>query len=83
MGKFQSRLHHAPRADSRKCVRIDNGPPIRLSNEDAHLVICREDAEYCPKAVFKKYRKEHPEHPARHRINSQNRIVADDRPADR
>lgn len=74
---FSSRLHRPARPDSRKCVRVDNNPPVRFSNEDAHRVICREDAEYCPKSVFKKYRIEHPEHPALHRINSQGHIVAD------
>lgn len=77
MGKFQSRRHRSPRADSRKCVRIDNGPPVRLSNEDAYRIICSDDAEYCPKHVFKAYRKDHPEHPANSRIDSQNRIVAE------
>jgi hypothetical protein len=76
---MKSRLHHAPRADSRKCVQIvGQGVPIRLSNDDAHRIVAiNHDGQYCPKSVFKAYRKNHPEHPANSRIDSQNKIVAD------
>ena len=76
---MKSRLHRSPKPDSRKCVQIvGQGIPARLSNEDAHrLVAIEHDGQYCPKRVFKEYRKAHPEHPALSRINSQGRIVAD------
>ena len=79
---MKSRLHHSPKIEARKCVQIvGQGIPARLSNEDAHrLVAVEHDGQYCPKRVFKKYRVEHPDHPALHRINSQGRIVADARP---
>jgi len=52
--------------------------PGRFSNADAHrLVAVDHDGQYCPKRMFKEYRKAHPEHPARHRINSQGKIAAD------
>jgi hypothetical protein len=77
--KFPSRLHHAPKAETRKCVQVvGQGLPIRVSNDDAYrLVHIDHDAQYCPKSVFKAYRKDHPEHPALSRINSQNKIVED------
>jgi hypothetical protein len=75
----KSRLHHPPKTDSRKCVQIvGQGIPGRFSNEDAHrLVAIEHDGQYCPKRVFKEYRKAHPEHPALHRINSQGKVAAD------
>ena len=76
---MKSRLHRAPRADSRKCVQIvSQGVPGRFSNDDAHRRgPIDPDGQYCPKLVFKKYRAAHPEHPANHRINSEGKIVAD------
>ena len=57
--KFPSRLHHAPRADTMKCVQVvGQGMPIRVTNADAHtLVAIDHDAEYCPKSVWKKHQK--------------------------
>ena len=77
--KFPSRRHRSPRVSTRKCVQIvGQGIPGNFSNEDAHRLVAIDlDGSYCPRSVFKKYRAAHPEHPARHRINSQNRIVAD------
>ena len=84
---MNSRRHRSPRPDGRKCVQlVGQDIPVRLSNEDAHRIADMfgdHDGQYCPKSVFKKYRIEHPEHPALHRIDSQNKIVADDRPTHR
>jgi len=76
---MKSRLHHAPKTSTRKCVQIvGQGIPGRFSTEDAHrLVTIDLDGQYCPKHVFREYRKAHPEHPMRHRINSEGRIVAE------
>lgn len=78
---MKSQLHRAPKVDTRKCVQIvGQGIPGRYSNEDAHRLVAIDfDGQYCPKRVFKEYQKEHPEHPALLRINSQGRIVADDK----
>jgi hypothetical protein len=78
---MKSRLHHAPRADSMKCVQvIGQGIPIRLTNEDADRLVGRGHGlpgdYFCPKSVFKAYRKAHPDHPAHSRIDSQGKIVA-------
>lgn len=77
---MKSRLHHPARPCARKCVQIvGQGVPVRLSNDDAHRVVAVEhDGQYCPKSVFKKYRAEHPDHPALSRIDSQGKIVAYD-----
>lgn len=76
---MKSRLHHAPKTSTRKCVQIvGQGVPGRFSNEDAHrLVAIEHDGQYCPNRVFRAYRAAHPEHPARSRINSEGQIVAD------
>jgi hypothetical protein len=82
---MNSRLHHAPKVDARKCVQIvGQGIPGRFSNKDAHrLVAIEHDGQYCPKRVFKEYRKAHPEHPVLHRINSQGKVTADGHNLDR
>lgn len=73
------RRRHSPKGSTRKCVQIvGQGIPCCLSNEDARGIVAIDfDGQYCPRRVFREYRKAHPEHPARHRINSQGRIVAD------
>jgi hypothetical protein len=78
--KFPSRRHRSPRVSTRKCVRIvGQGVPHNFSNADAHrIVVIDSDGEYCSRSFFKDWRKSYPEHPARCRINSQGRIVADE-----
>jgi len=78
--KHPSRRHRSPRVSTRKCVQIvGQGIPCNFSNEDARTIVVTDlDGQYCARSVFKAHRKAHPDHPARHRINSQNRIVADE-----
>jgi hypothetical protein len=53
-----------------KCVQVvGQGIPVRLSDDDAFQIVRRDfDGEYCPKRVFKEYRKSYPSHPAHSRI---------------
>jgi hypothetical protein len=56
---MNSRLHHAPKADTRKCVQlVGQGIPVRLSNGEAHRIVADHDGYYCPKRAFKEDRKQ-------------------------
>lgn len=60
-----------------KCIQLlGQGIPIRVTNDDADFLVRTDhDAEFCPKSVFKEYRKAHPEHPARSRIDVRRHAV--------
>jgi hypothetical protein len=54
---MKSRLHHAPKASTMKCVRqVGQGVPIRMRTEDAfQLVVIDHDGEYCTKKFWKNW----------------------------
>lgn len=50
---MKSRLHHSPRPDSMKYVRLKNGGVVRLPNDQAFETVRKGLGEFCPKHVYR------------------------------
>lgn len=50
---MKSRLHHAPRNDPIKCVRLNDGKVIRVSTDEGEDIVRANRGRFVPKSEWK------------------------------
>lgn len=74
---MKSRLHHAAKCSTTKCVRIvGQGVPVRLSNDDAFRIVHADKAgEYCTRKFFRDWHAATGTYAGISRLDAKGRIV--------